>query len=53
MELMLERQEENLVQFDQDKTELIHFHYKYSEEDIIQARNLTIKSKSIVKWLEI
>jgi hypothetical protein len=49
MKVMLERQEKNLVKFDQDKTELIHFHYKFSEEDLIQVQNLTIKSKSIVK----
>jgi hypothetical protein len=41
MQIMLERQEENLVKFDQDKTELIYFHYKYSEEDLIQVQNLT------------
>jgi hypothetical protein len=51
LQVMLERQEENLVKFDQDKTELIHFHHRFSEEDQIQVQNLIIKPKRIVKWL--
>src|SRR5213078_4200414 len=53
---LLQLQNQNNIQFDMEKTELIHFHSKKIDnyqDYIIQIGNIQIEPKSLVKWLGI
>ena len=55
-EKLLQLQSQNNIQFDMEKTELIHFHSKKIDnyqDYIIQIGNIQIEPKSLVKWLGI
>ena len=52
----LQLQSQNNIQFDMDKTELIHFHSKRIDnyqDYTVQIGNIQIEPKSLVKWLGI
>lgn len=54
LNIMLLRQKENLVQFDMDKTELIHFGSQNTEKNQLRINSeLVIEPKVLVKWLGI
>ena len=53
---IFEKGVDNLIQFDPEKTELIHFHSKRNigeNVNICFSENYLVKAKSTVKWLEI
>ena len=55
---LLVKQHNNCMQFDMEKTELIHFHFKRAfnlenESYSIKIGKSIIQPKSLVKWLEI
>ncbi len=53
---IFEKEADNLIQFDPEKTELIHFHSKRNiceNVNICFSENYLVEAKSIVKWLEI
>ena len=53
---LLQLQNQNNIQFDMEKTELIHFHSKRIDnyqDYTVQIGNIQIEPKSIVKWLGI
>ena len=55
---LLVKQHNNCMQFDMEKTELIHFHSKRAfnlenESYLIKIGELIIQPKSLVKWLGI
>ena len=56
VENLLQLQSQNNIQFDMEKTELIHFHLKRIDnyqDYIVQINNIQIEPKSLVKWLDI
>jgi len=55
-EKLLQLQSQNNIQFNMEKTELIHFHSKRIDnyqDYIIRIGNIQIEPKSLVKWLNI
>src|SRR6266498_5875319 len=53
---IFEKGADNLIQFDLEKTELIHFHSKRNigeNVNICFSKNYLVEAKSTVKWLEI
>jgi len=55
-EKLLQLQSQNNIQFDMEKTELIHFHLKRIDnyqDYIIQIGNVQIEPKNLIKWLGI
>ncbi len=53
---IFEKRTNNLIQFDPDKTELIHFHSKRNigeNVNIYFSENYLVEAKSTVKWLGI
>src|SRR5436190_23945225 len=55
-EKLLQLQSQNNIQFDMEKTELIHFHSKRIDnyqDYIVQIGNIQIEPKNLVRWLGI
>ena len=55
-EKLLQLQNQNNIQFDMKKIELIHFHSKRItnyQDHSVQIRNNQVESKDIIKWLDI
>ena len=55
---LLVKQHQNCMQFDMEKTELIHFHFKRSfnlknEMYSVKIGESIVQSKNLVKWLGI
>ncbi len=53
---IFEKRINNLIQFDSEKTELIHFHSKRNISENVNIcflKNYLVKTKPTVKWLEI
>src|SRR5204862_7338903 len=56
IEKLLQMQTQNNIQFNMEKTELIHFHSKRIinyQDYIVQIGNMQIEPKSLVRWLGI
>ena len=55
-EKLLQLQSQNNIQFDMEKTELIHFHSKRIDnyqDYIVRIGNIQIEPKSLIRWLGI
>src|SRR5436190_17713744 len=55
-EKLLQLQSQNNIQFDMEKTELIHFHSKRIDnyqDYTVQISNIQIEPKNLVRWLDI
>src|SRR5436190_3246306 len=56
VEKLLQMQTQNNIQFDMEKTELIHFHSKRIinyQDYTVQIGNMRIEPESLVRWLDI
>ena len=56
VEKLLQLQSQNNIQFDMEKTELVHFHSKRIDnyqDYIVRIGNIQIEPKSLIRWLGI